>query len=77
MPSDLLPDTMPSSETGQVLTRGVSAFAVAYKGETLTVDLPGCYPDGEGEGMHVGDDMSVVDAACGPSRRRSTACRRR
>lgn len=60
---DALPETMPSPETGQVLRRGIRPFAVAYKGETLTVDLPGYYPDGEGEGVHVGDDMHVVDVA--------------
>lgn len=63
MPPDALPETMPSPETGQVLMRGVRPFAVAYKGETLTVDLPGYYPEREGEGMHVGDDMAVVDGA--------------
>lgn len=63
MQPDALPDTMPSPETGQMLTRGVRPFAVAYKGETLTVDLPGYYPDGEGDGVHFGDDMAVVDAA--------------
>lgn len=63
MPPRILPDTMTSPETGLTLTRGVRPFAVAYKGETLTVDLPGYYPEGEGEGVHVGDDMTVVDAA--------------
>ncbi|KOX60318.1 XRE family transcriptional regulator [Streptomyces purpurogeneiscleroticus] len=63
MPPDALPETMPSPETGQVLMRGVRPFTVAYKGETLTVDLQGYYPEGEGEGVHVGDDMALVDGA--------------
>jgi HTH-type transcriptional regulator / antitoxin MqsA len=58
-----LPNTMAAPETGEVLTRGVRPFAVAYKGETVTVDLPGYYPAGEGDGVHVGKDMSVVDTA--------------
>ena len=59
----ILPDTMASPETGETLTRGVRPFVVAYKGETITVDLPGYYPAGEGDGVHVGKDMSVVDDA--------------
>ncbi|MCI4679063.1 type II toxin-antitoxin system MqsA family antitoxin [Rhodoblastus acidophilus] len=59
----VLPDTMASPETGETLTRDVRPFVVAYKGETITVDLPGYYPAGEGDGVHVGKDMSVVDEA--------------
>ncbi len=59
----VLPATMTAPETGETLTRGIRPFAVAYKGETITVDLPGYYPAGEGDGVHVGADMSVVDEA--------------
>ncbi|MBX9827476.1 MAG: hypothetical protein K2Y27_21090 [Xanthobacteraceae bacterium] len=38
-------------------------FKVAYKGQSVTVDLPGYYPKGKGDGVHVGNDMSVVDRA--------------
>lgn len=58
-----LPETMASPDTGEILRRGVRPFDVCYKGETLTVDLPGYYPQGVGEGVHIGDDMSVVDEA--------------
>lgn len=56
-----LPDTMTSPETGERLTRGVRPFPVQYKGETAMVNLPGYYAAGEGDGVHVGDDMAVVD----------------
>lgn len=59
----VLPDTMAVPETGETLMRGVRPFVVAYKGETMTVDLPGYYPAGDGDGVHVGKDMSVVDEA--------------
>ncbi|RVC56396.1 type II toxin-antitoxin system MqsA family antitoxin [Mesorhizobium sp. M00.F.Ca.ET.038.03.1.1] len=59
----VLPDTMISPETGETLTRGVRPFTVEYKGESVTVELPGYYPAGEGDGVHVGKDMSVVDEA--------------
>jgi HTH-type transcriptional regulator/antitoxin MqsA len=58
-----LPETMISPETGETLTRGVRLFTVAYKGESVVVDLPGYYPSGEGEGVHIGKDMAVVDQA--------------
>lgn len=58
-----LPKTMRAPETGEVLKRGVRPFAVAYKGKTITVGLPGYYPAGDGDGVHVGRDMSVVDEA--------------
>lgn len=57
------PSSIASPETGEVLTRGVRPFVVAYKGQVVSVDLPGYYPAGEGEGVHVGDDMAVADAA--------------
>lgn len=57
------PETMTSPETGETLTRGVRPFAVTYKGESITVDLPGYYPASDGESVHVGDDMIAVDAA--------------
>ncbi|VTZ51215.1 Transcriptional regulator, XRE family [Methylocella tundrae] len=59
----MLPETMTSPETGATLTRGERPFTVAYKGESVSVDLPGYYPAGEGDGLHVGKDMSVVDEA--------------
>jgi HTH-type transcriptional regulator/antitoxin MqsA len=57
------PETMTSPETGETLMRGVRPFAVTYKGESMTVDLPGYYPASDGESVHVGDDMIAVDAA--------------
>ncbi|TCM51063.1 Xre family transcriptional regulator [Rhizobium sp. PP-F2F-G48] len=59
----ILPETMVSPETGETLHRAVRPFVVAYKGETVTVTLPGYYPAEGDDGVHVGDDMAVVDAA--------------
>ncbi|HRJ69501.1 MAG TPA: type II toxin-antitoxin system MqsA family antitoxin [Beijerinckiaceae bacterium] len=58
-----LPPTMPCPETGQLLTRGVRPLTITYKGESETVDLPGYYPVGEGEGVLVGEDMRASDEA--------------
>lgn len=58
-----LAETMISPETGETLARGIRLFTVTYRGASMTVDLPGYYPVGEGEGVHVGEDISVVDEA--------------
>lgn len=58
-----LPEQMMAPETRELLERGVRPFVVTYKGERMTVDLPGYYPGGEGDGVLVGEDMRVVDAA--------------
>ena len=56
------PATMQSPD-GVTLQRGVRPFVVHYRDHARTVELPGYYPEGEGEGIHVGDDMEVVDRA--------------
>jgi HTH-type transcriptional regulator/antitoxin MqsA len=43
--------------------RNVRPFRVAYGGESTLVDLPGYYPVLDGEAVHVGQDMDVVDEA--------------
>ena len=58
-----LPNTMVAPDTGEVLTRGVRPFEVSYKGESVTVELPGYYPAGTGDGVDIGDDMAAVDEA--------------
>ncbi|PYE86665.1 hypothetical protein [Phyllobacterium leguminum] len=63
MPIKTLPDTMVSPVTGETLRRGVRPFAVSYKGRSVTVQLPGYYPDHGDDGVLVGDDMAVTDAA--------------
>jgi HTH-type transcriptional regulator/antitoxin MqsA len=55
------PETMISPETGEVLRRDVRPFVVRYKDREMTVPLPGYYPEGDENGVHVGDDMVVVD----------------
>jgi len=54
---------MSCPETGALLSRAVRPFMVSYKGQSVTVDLPGYYPAGDGDGVHVGDDMAAADAA--------------
>ena len=58
-----LPEAMTAPESGESLTRGTRPFVVTYKGRSLTVELPGYYPIGDSDGVHVGQDMRVVDEA--------------
>jgi HTH-type transcriptional regulator/antitoxin MqsA len=59
----ILPPTIPCQETGETLRRDVRPFTVRYKGHELVVDLPGYYPEGAGESVHVGSDMAAADEA--------------
>jgi HTH-type transcriptional regulator/antitoxin MqsA len=58
-----LPPSMPCPETGSTLYRDTRPFSVRYKGLEIVVDLPGYYPDGDGESVHVGADMAAADEA--------------
>lgn len=58
-----LAEGMVSPDTGEVLRRAVRPYVVRYKGLEATVDLPGYYPKGPGESVHVGDDMQAADVA--------------
>lgn len=40
-----LPATMIAPETGETLSRGPRPFIATYKGQSLSVDLPGYHPD--------------------------------
>ena len=50
-------------ETGALLHRDVRPLTLTYKGESMTVDMPGWYGDHPEEGVHTGDDMKVSDRA--------------
>jgi len=50
-------------ETGEVLNRDVRPLTLSYKGQSITVDMPGWYSDNSDEGIHTGEDMKVSDRA--------------
>ena len=50
-------------ETGAQLRRDVRPLTLAYKGESITVDMPGWYGDQPDEGMFDPEDMKVSDRA--------------
>lgn len=56
-------DTRIHPETGQRLHRDVRPITVTYASQSRTVDVPGWYPDGEGDAIHSGEDLAVIDEA--------------
>jgi HTH-type transcriptional regulator/antitoxin MqsA len=43
--------------------RGERSIELTYKGESVTVDMPGWYCDQSEEGIHTGQDMKISDRA--------------
>jgi len=50
-------------ETGAPLHRDVCPFTLSYKGQSITVDMPGWYGDQPHEGVFEPEDMKVSDRA--------------
>jgi len=47
--------------TGAPMHRGVKPMTLAYKGQSITIDMPGWYCDQSDESIHTGDDMKISD----------------
>lgn len=56
-----MPKTRIHPETGEVLRRGVRAETVRYASLSRIVDVPGWYPEGDGDGLHDGADLAESD----------------
>jgi HTH-type transcriptional regulator / antitoxin MqsA len=57
-------ETKVHPESGEKLIREIRPVTVRYEGRERIVKLPGWYPAKKGgDGLHVGDDMAVVDRA--------------
>lgn len=52
-----------SPVTGAPMRRGVRPLTLTYKGQSLTVDMPGWYSTAPDDGVHTGEDMKVSDRA--------------
>lgn len=50
-------------ETGVPMHRAVRPLTLTYKGESITVEMPGWYCERSEESIHDGDDMKVSDRA--------------
>lgn len=50
-------------ETGAPMYRAERPLTLAYKGQSITFDMPGWYCDASEESIHTGEDMKVSDRA--------------
>ena len=50
-------------ETGEILRRDIRPVEFSYKGERITVDMPGWYPPEGDDGIFTHEDMKVSDQA--------------
>ena len=52
-----------NSETGEILRHDIRPIEFSYKGEKITVEMPGWYPADNDEGIFSQEDMKISDAA--------------
>ena len=52
-----------SPVTGQRMIRDVRPMELTYKGQSVTIQMPGWYCADSGESIHTDEDMAVSDAA--------------
>ena len=56
-------DTRIDPETGKTMTRGVRTMLIQYGSLAREVEVPGWYPDGDGNAIHSGADLKDADEA--------------
>lgn len=50
-------------ETGEILHRDVRPFEFSFRGEKITIDMPGWYPEKNDNGIFTQEDMKVAGNA--------------
>ena len=50
-------------ETGEILHRDIRPFEFNFRGEKITIDMPGWYPDNNDQGIFTQEDMKVAGKA--------------
>jgi HTH-type transcriptional regulator/antitoxin MqsA len=58
-------------KTGAPMERGVRQLTLNYKGQSITIDMPGWYSDASDEGIHNGIDLKISDRALNRLRARA------
>src|SRR5260221_10852812 len=58
-------------ETGAPMHRAVRPMTLAYRGQTITIDMPAWYCDRSDESIHTGADMKLSDRALNRLKARS------
>ena len=60
-------------ETGALLRRDKRPLTLTFKGESITLEMPGWYGENSDEGIHDGEDMKLSDRALNRLQSRSEA----
>ncbi|MGD0663184.1 MAG: type II toxin-antitoxin system MqsA family antitoxin [Syntrophorhabdales bacterium] len=60
-------------KTGAPMHRDVRPMTLTYKGESITIDMPGWYCDSSDESIHTGQDAAVSDRALNRLKARNEA----
>ena len=55
--------TMIHPETGEILYRDIRPFEFKFRGEKITIDMPGWYPAKGDDGIFTQDDMKIAGNA--------------
>ena len=57
--------TMIQPETGEILYRDIRPFEFTFRGEKITIDMPGWYPKNKNDddGIFTQEDMKISDNA--------------
>lgn len=50
-------------ETGKLMVRDTRPMEVSYKGQSITIEMPGWYCDESSESVHTAEDLKVSDGA--------------
>ena len=50
-------------ETGKPMVRDTRPMEVSYKGQSITIEMPGWYCDESSESVHTAEDLKVSDGA--------------
>jgi HTH-type transcriptional regulator / antitoxin MqsA len=66
----MMPEHPTCSQTGAAMIRDIRPMALTYKGQTVTVDLPGWYSPLSDDSQHDGPDLKVTDRALNALRAR-------
>ena len=69
----MMEPTIIHPETGAVLRRGVRPTTYTYAGRSVTVDQPGWWPDGDGDGILTGPDLAATDHLLDDMKRQADA----
>lgn len=64
-------DTKICPTSKRELIRGTRPLTLTHHGESITFEMPGWYPEGEGAGLHDSADLKVSDAAQRELKRRA------